>query len=204
MPEELAPPPLGLLLRAIAGEPAAVEELTRMFLPRVYGLCLRISRQQEIAEDATQETFVRALRALPKLRQTDRFVSWILVIAANTTRELLKKQAREGKLGEELDQLELEPSATEDSRQAAVDHALSQLAPTERELFLLHSVEGVRLGELAEQCQQTVPALKSRLHRTRAKIRTLAFRFLSESAGSRDLDSIDPEEMNPNDRSAPA
>lgn len=73
---------------AIAGDRAAVAALTRAFLPRVYGLCLRLSRRRDMAEDATQETFVRTLRSLPKLRDPERLPSWILTIAANTVREL--------------------------------------------------------------------------------------------------------------------
>ena len=76
------------LCLAMDGDVAAVTAITKEYLPRVYGLCLRLSRDSEIAEEATQETFVRALRGLKTLRRPESFRSWILMIAANTVKDL--------------------------------------------------------------------------------------------------------------------
>ena len=177
-------PSEGLLERALAGEREAVAELTAAFLPRVYGLALRISRRRELAEDATQETFVRALRALPRLRERTRFKSWLLTIAANTTREMLRKQSRNLSLDYEPPALEPEVDDRLVLRQKALDHALTRLDPAERELFLLHTVEGVRLRTLAAEHEVSVPAMKSRVHRIRSKVRVSALAVL-ERAGSK-------------------
>lgn len=172
------------VLRAVAGERAAVERFTRAFLPRVYGLCLRLSRRRELAEEACQETFVRALAALPKLRDPARLDAWILRIAANTTRRLLAKAGREGPL--DWEPAAIEPSADDEAlaRRKAVDLAVAELATPERELFLLHTVEGVRLRELARRRGTTPAALKARMHRIRSKVRVRALRHL-ERAGVR-------------------
>ena len=169
---------------AIRGERPAVEALTEAFLPRVFGLSLRICRRRELAEDATQETFVRALRNLHKLREHGRLKSWLLTIAANTTRELARKQNRLSPLDYDPPTIEVEVDEQEAIRQKALDHALASLAEDERELFLLHTVEGVRLKTLAEEQQVSVPAMKSRVHRIRSKVRVRALAVLEE-AGAR-------------------
>lgn len=170
-----------LLDGALAGDREAVAALTEAFLPRVYGLALRIARRQEVAEDATQETFVRALRALPRLRQRERFKSWLLTIAANTTREFLRKQSRDAPLDYEPPALEPQIDERQVLRQKALDHALETLAPAERELFLLHTVEGVRLKTLAAEHEVSLPAMKSRVHRIRSKVRVQALAVLEQA-----------------------
>lgn len=170
---------------AIRGERAAVELLTQRYLPRVYGLCLRICRRQELAEEATQEAFVRALRALPRLREPERLTSWLLAIAANTTRELAKAGARTSSLDAQIWEpaaIDVQLDEGEDARQKALDLALATLEPDERELFLLHTIEGVRLKALAADHECSVPAMKSRVHRIRSKIRVEALQQL-EAAG---------------------
>lgn len=170
---------------AIRGEREAIELLTQRYLPRVYGLCLRVCRRQELAEEATQETFVRALRALPRLRSPERLTSWLLAIAANTTRELGKAASRTSSLDAnpwEPATIDPEIDDQEDCRQKALDLALSKLEPEERELFLLHTVEGVRLKALAAERDCSLPAMKSRVHRIRSKIRVEALHHL-EAAG---------------------
>lgn len=170
---------------AIKGDRAAIELLTVRYLPRVYGLCLRVCRRQDLAEEATQEAFVRALRALPRLRNPERLTSWLLAIAANTTRELAKAGSRTTSLDAtpwEPASIDPEIDDAEDCRQKALDLALSTLEPEERELFLLHTVEGVRLKALAAERDCSVPAIKSRVHRIRSKIRVEALHHL-EAAG---------------------
>lgn len=163
---------------AVAGDRAAVEALTEAYLPRVFGLCLRMCRDRELAEEATQEAFVRALRALPRLRETGRLTSWLLTIAANTTREVGRKQSRTSTLEWEPAALEPEVDELHELKQKALDLALSSLGQDERELFLLHTVEGVRLRTLAEEHDVSVPAMKSRVHRIRSKVRVKALEHM--------------------------
>ncbi|MDC3379290.1 RNA polymerase sigma factor [Planctomycetota bacterium] len=168
--------------RAIAGDRAAVEALTRAFLPRVYGLCFRLTRDRELAEDAAQETFVKALRALPALRERTRVDSWMLTIAANTTRSMLRKVKKTASLEIEPASIDVQVDDVKVARQKAIDHAVKELPGDERELFLLHTVEGVRLKTLAEERSTTVSATKAKVHRIRTKVRRGALAQL-ERAG---------------------
>ena len=156
---------------AIAGEREAVTALTEAYLPRVFGLALRLTRNREQAEEVTQETFVRALRNLTQLKNTQRLTSWLLTITANTVRELARKQRREAPLDYEPPAIEPEVDTAKERRQKALDLAVAQLEPHDRELFLLHTVEGVRLKALASEHGVSLPAMKSRVHRIRSRIR---------------------------------
>jgi len=159
---------------AISGDRSAVAALTRAFLPRVYGLCARMSRRRDLAEDATQETFVRALRALPRLRDPERLPSWILTIAANTVREMARRAPREGALEVEPPAVDRSPDPARAAREDALEHALGMLDDEERELFLLHSVEGQSLEALAIEKGLSEAAMKSKVHRIREKVRAFA------------------------------
>lgn len=168
---------------AIEGEREAVEALTRAYLPRVFALSLRMCRNHGMAEDATQETFVRALRALPRLRSPERITSWLLTIAANTTRELARKGQRTSSLEWEPAAIEAEQDDAAEVKQKALDLALASLGSDERELFLLHTIEGVRLKTLAAEHEVSVGAMKSRVHRIRSKVRVKALEVI-ESVGA--------------------
>ena len=65
-------------------------------------------------------------------------------------------------------------------KQVALEHAVAGLAGDERTLFLLHSVEGVTLNELAKERNVTASAMKSRVHRIREKVRRSAFAYLDD------------------------
>ncbi|MCA8922448.1 MAG: sigma-70 family RNA polymerase sigma factor [Planctomycetes bacterium] len=160
-----------LVAAAIRGEREAVTALTQAYLPRVFGLALRLTRNREQAEEVTQETFVRALRNLTQLKNPARLTSWLLTITANTVRELARKQRREAPLDYEPPAIEPEVDGSLERRQKALDLAVAQLEPHDRELFLLHTVEGVRLKALASEHGVSLPAMKSRVHRIRSRIR---------------------------------
>jgi RNA polymerase sigma-70 factor (ECF subfamily) len=77
-----------------AGEPHAIETLVRESQGAVYRVCLSILNDPSDAEDATQETFIAALKALPGFRGDSAFSTWLYAIAVNNCRRLLKQRKR--------------------------------------------------------------------------------------------------------------
>ncbi|MDF1667760.1 MAG: sigma-70 family RNA polymerase sigma factor [Planctomycetota bacterium] len=180
--EELNPDlPEAVIEDATLGQREAVERLVSHFMPRVFGLCLRMTRHRHLAEEASQESFVRILRALPKLRKRDRIRSWILTIAANTSRELLRKRNRVTELDFDLPAPIEEIDEATAAQQKALDWAISNLKTDDRALFLLHTIEGVKLKDLAEDRKTTIMAVKSKIHRIRSKVRVSALAQLKQS-----------------------
>ncbi len=177
--------PSELIPLAIRGERAAVAALVEAFLPRVYGLCLRMTRRRDAADEATQETFVRVLRSLGKLRDPERLASWVLTIAANVVRELARKRRDDAPLDWEPearpDDAEPDPRA---DRRRAVDHAVASLDRDDRELFLLHCREGVALAAIAAERDASVSAVKSKIHRIRSRVRRRSLSWLEKQGAS--------------------
>src|SRR6202050_896286 len=75
----------GLVQRAGAGDTRAFERLYREHSGRVYGLCLRMTRDAQLAEDCTQETFINAWRALAKFETRSSLSTWLHRIAVNVS-----------------------------------------------------------------------------------------------------------------------
>src|ERR1700757_1739359 len=74
-----------LVQRARAGDVRAFERLYREHVGRVYGLCLRMTRDAHLAEDCTQETFINAWRALSKFETRSSLATWLHRIAVNVS-----------------------------------------------------------------------------------------------------------------------
>ena len=80
---DAAAEPTELIAAAADGDARAFEHLYRLFSPRIYGLCLRLTGQREAAEDCTQDSFVAAWRALAGFEQRSRFSTWLHRIAVH-------------------------------------------------------------------------------------------------------------------------
>src|SRR6201993_2966760 len=74
-----------LVQRARGGDLRAFERLYREHAGRVYGLCLRMTRDPQLAEDCTQDTFINAWRALPKFETRSSLSTWLHRIAVNVS-----------------------------------------------------------------------------------------------------------------------
>jgi RNA polymerase sigma-70 factor, ECF subfamily len=188
-----------LVLRAKAGELDAFEALTNRYEQRVYSLALRILRQQQDAEDVTQQTFLSALENLRGFRGDASFSTWLFRIATHAALKVIRK--REG-----LDTVSLEeatepddgydtiphPEYIADWRQSPdqlvprnelkrlLDAALAELDEKHRLVFLLRDVEGLSVKETAEALGLSEANTKVRLLRARLQLRELLTRSLGD------------------------
>ncbi len=167
------PKPDDTLRRARAGDLQAFEQLYRGLVCRVYALCLRMTADPARAQDHTQETFVRAWRALGTYRGETGFSAWLRRIAINVV--LGDRRTRSRRIQERpLDG----PHAVEHPTHApapgsAIDleRAVSRLPSRARDVFVLHDVEGYRHDEIAELLDVSSGTSKSQLHRARKLLR---------------------------------
>ena len=192
MPSQIAPEvtDVALVARAQAGQLDAFEALTNRYEQRVYSLALRILRQEQDAEDVTQQTFLSALEHLGGFRGDASFATWLLRIATHAALKVIRK--RKG-----LDTVSLE-EATEESDsydsiphpeyiadwrqspeelvqrneiQRLLDEALARLDEKHRVVFLLRDVEGLSIKETAEALGLSEANTKVRLLRARLQLR---------------------------------
>lgn len=167
------------LLEAVRkGDRAAIEELLGRYEASIYRFGLRMCGNEDAAREVLQETLLAAFRNLPTFRGEAAISTWLYQIA----RSFCIKERRgehpteplEGKLGERLAEPSAAPDAHAHARQigAALAAAIGALPPDYREALVLRDVEGLSAEEAAEVIGIEVGALKSRLHRARAQLRS--------------------------------
>ena len=172
-----------LIQRSQQGELDAFNQLVERYQGQVYNLALRMLSDESLAEDAAQETFISAYRAIGGFRGGS-FRSWVLRIAANACRDLLR--AAKARRSISLEVLELTPEATPASREESPeDHALrlelgreiqrglEALPRDQRLVLVLIDIQGFSYEEAARIIQTSVGTVRSRLSRARGKLRDL-------------------------------
>jgi RNA polymerase sigma-70 factor, ECF subfamily len=158
-----------LIQRALAGDRAALEELLGPHQPSLVGLCYGILGHAEDAEDAAQETFLRALRALSSFRGEAAFRSWLFRIAINLCSTRKRSQRWTEAWDEEASVRAvsaLSPEAIALSR-LQMSEALSHLLPRQRAILLLREWEGWSLAEIAEAMGWNEVRVRNELHKAR-------------------------------------
>jgi RNA polymerase sigma-70 factor (ECF subfamily) len=128
---------------AIAGYPDAFAELFRTYYPAMYAYAYRLCLHAADAEDVTQETFIRAARALGTYRPEAPFLHWLYKICTNAARDSLRRQAHRKRLAEAA-----EARHRSDAEVRATDHdlareALASLPETLRTAVALVFFEGL-------------------------------------------------------------
>jgi RNA polymerase sigma-70 factor, ECF subfamily len=189
-----------LLARAQAGDVDAFEALVERHRDDVFALALRMTRSEADAAEITQDTFLSAYQHLPEFRGDAAFGSWVYRIAANNSlmrlrTQRVKKAAEEELRGPEFNERGslVEPPNRTFTRAAedevldaelrrAIQQATDQLPDAYREVFLLKDVDGLSYEQIAEITGDSVPAIKSRLHRARLSLRDAIEAFYREKS----------------------
>jgi RNA polymerase sigma-70 factor, ECF subfamily len=151
--------------RAKAGDADAFEELVRLYLPHVYRFTLRLLRDVQGAEDATQDAFLNAYRGLPRFRWRSKFSTWLFSIAHNCAIESTRRSARQDRALRELGTPR--SSAPDPSLRVALDAAIDALPDDLRRGFVTVEVFGFTYPEAAAILGWPIGTLKSRMHRAR-------------------------------------
>ncbi|HZR21540.1 MAG TPA: sigma-70 family RNA polymerase sigma factor [Verrucomicrobiae bacterium] len=190
-----------LVQRAKAGDLGAFEALTNRYERRVYSLALRMLRQEQDAEDVTQQTFLSALENLGGFRGEASFSTWLLRIATYAALKIIRKRKglntvslEEASEGTDDSDAIPHPEYIADWRQSPeelvhqheiqrlLDEALAELDEKHRLVFLLRDVEGLSVRETAEALGLSEANTKVRLLRARLQLRELLTRTLGDPA----------------------
>ncbi len=162
-----------LVRRAQGGSPEAFEALYRATCGRVFALCLRLSGRPDLAEELTQEAYVRAWQNLKSFRGESAFSTWMHRLTVNVVlgHHRRRRNREERETTDEL--LESAAGASRTRPDAAVDleRAISGLPDGARTVFVLYDVEGYRHDEIADQLGIAVGTSKAQLHRARRLLR---------------------------------
>jgi len=164
---------------AQAGDEAAFAKLVRRFTPVVYSLAMRTLANRADAEDAVQEIFLKAYRALGTFEPDRAIHPWLYTIALNHLRSLRRRRLFRSR-DETLPVVEavlpapeaLGPEATAEARETRrlVDAALARLTRVQQKVFVLRQIQGLSTMETAELMDLPANTVKTHLRRARQRI----------------------------------
>ena len=165
----------GLVDRARQGDRHAFAELIRASGARLDATARLILRDPDLAQDAVQETLIRAWRSLPGLRDPATIDQWLPSLAAHAGIALARKRRRRVV---EVELATIDPSgavdhATEVADRDLLDRALARLEPEARAVVVLHFYLDLPLPRVAEMLGIPGGTAKSRLHRSLGVMRSL-------------------------------
>jgi RNA polymerase sigma-70 factor (ECF subfamily) len=174
-----------LVAAARSGSAAAFAELMEIYAQRVYRKLLTITRNREDAEDALQDTFLRAYKALHAFEERASFYTWVTTIAINSALMILRRRRNRSEVSfdrpsdTEEDLLAFEFKDTSPTpehicvhrqRYAHTLRSIRNLQPRLRQVIEMQMTERRSVREIAQALQISEAAVKSRLRRARMRL----------------------------------
>ncbi len=190
-------PDAELLERLRREDPSAADQLVSTFGDRVYRLAIRITSNEQDAEEVVQDALWTAARKIHTFKGESAFGSWLYRITANAAYQKLRsRQSKRNEvswedllpafddLGKHADPVgdwsaKVEEPALQSELRAVLTAAIDELPVDYRTAFLMHDVEGLSNPEIAESLGISLPAVKSRVHRSRLFLRQRLSRYLT-------------------------
>jgi RNA polymerase sigma-70 factor (ECF subfamily) len=167
-----------LVERARDGDRVAFGQLVELFQEPIFRMVYYRTRSRMDAEDLTQEIFVKALESLSKLRDLERFRTWLFRVAVNRVTDFYRKKSILGifkKRNHDTEADEADTTTTDDPD--ALDHVMrqefwkhvksfsSKLSRREQEVFFLRFMDHLSLQEIAQVLDKSESAVKTHLYR---------------------------------------
>lgn len=163
-----------LIERAVAGDPVAERALYEQHVGRVYRMACRMTGNDTLAEDLTQEVFVRAFGRLGEFRFGSRLSTWLHTITMTTVLNGLRRTRRI----EEREPAHEDPGVFDRGREdpdatlrLSLHAAIDELNDGQRAVFVMHDLEGFTHAEIATALGIEEGSSKARLSRGRARLR---------------------------------
>jgi len=167
-----------LVERAAQGDELAYGKLVRRYQTRLFNFVRSMVRNDELAEDITQESFVKAYYSLGKLQNPGSFKSWLFRIANNNTLDWLRKKRLQlvdvdEQLRESYVDMRVNPEdrTLEDARVAHIHQALDQLKSDKKAILVMCDLQGLSYQEIAEVLNIPFGTVQSRIFYARRKLR---------------------------------
>jgi len=177
--------------KAIKGDAQAFTQLVELYQRPVFNLCYRMLGNAQDAEDAAQETFLRAYQNMRRYDSNRPFSTWLLSIAAHYCIDQTRKRRYPLVSVEELVEPELpEPSpgvetvVSRKEEQQRVRAILETLDPVDRAAVILYYWYDFSYDEICQSLSLTLSAVKSRLHRARRAMAEEWSRSLAQTAAA--------------------
>lgn len=177
--------PEQLVERVLEGDPSAERELYDAHVDRVHRLVYRLVGDADLAQEFTQETFIRAFDRLHQFRGDAAISTWLHAIAVSVTRNGLRKLNRHRSRERDLEaasSIGRAPRHVEPDLKERLHRAIDGLPDGYRIVFVMHEVEGYTHEEIAAALDVAPGTSKARLSRARARLREELAEFAGEYA----------------------
>lgn len=165
-----------LVARARLGDARAFEQLVRRHLRVAHGVASRLVGNPADADDVVQDAFVRALERLDDCRNPARFRAWFLAIVRNRAHNLREREAV--RVTSSLDDMAMLRASDDTTRRVearefhdTLAEALDALTSLQRNVFVLHDMEGLDHREVAERMDISLSSSRFNLHVARRALR---------------------------------
>ena len=183
-----------------AGDALAFEEIISRYESKVMSLALRFTRNQEDAEEVMQDVFTTVYRKIDGFRGQSAFSSWLYRIVVNAAFMKLRKRKQSQTVSMDdlspaikqycIDKDCLSGSYTQNiavshEMQGVIQNAVNRLPDQYRAVFVLRDVDGLSNQETGEILNLSIPAVKSRLHRSRIMLRKKLQRYYEDYTGNK-------------------
>jgi RNA polymerase sigma-70 factor (ECF subfamily) len=165
-----------IIQRVLEGDVEAFARLVDLHYPRCARIAVRILGNREDAEEAIQDAFLRAFKALGDYEDRERFSAWLTRILVNQCRTVLARTKRRDALFAELDPRRLDfivAAEPEEGTWVELEHVLGQLPAEQREAIVLKYADDLTYEEMSRITGAGESALKMRVQRAFARLRAM-------------------------------
>jgi RNA polymerase sigma-70 factor (ECF subfamily) len=160
-----------LVKRCLQGDGRAITALVERFQAEVFGLCVRLLRHNQDAEDVTQEVFLRIFRSLASWDSGRPLKPWVMGITVNRCRTWLSQRGRRPELVDYLhDTVTSRPADDSAELVKEIQAALEELRLEYRSVFVMYHEQGLPYEDIAAALQRPVGTIKTWLHRARMEV----------------------------------
>ena len=163
-----------VLRRAQNGDERAFAEILRSYETPVFNYVLRLTDDRGLAEELTQEVFLRVFRGLPRFSGRSKFTTWLFQVAKNRVLDELRARERRPRASVTIDDVVtlevLDPPVEEGETIEAVWRAVQRLNPDLKMALLLRDVVGMPYNEIADSLEITLATVKWRIFKAREEV----------------------------------
>ncbi|MHC4655733.1 MAG: RNA polymerase sigma factor [Planctomycetota bacterium] len=156
-----------LVEAAVAGNIDSFGQLARRYYASMVAVAYSFLADHQLAEDAAQEAFARALTSLTKLRKPDKFAPWLAQICRNVARDMVAAKARQINME---DSCRAPDSSGRDDNVEVVRRSIERLPFSAREVIVLRYYNGLSYEEIASVLGISKPTINGRLTRAKRKM----------------------------------
>ena len=168
-----------IIARARRGDADAFEQLVIAYRDQVFRLALRMCGNEADADEAAQEAFLSAWKALPNFRGDSRFSTWLYQLTSHAAIDLLRREKRQI-AAEDITEVSVSDPGPSPQQQAersetrqAVRDAMGQLSPEYRQIVVLRFLQELSYEEIGAVLKLPPGTVKSRLNRAKAQLKDI-------------------------------